>query len=317
MQCRREHQGFSLVCALKIFASANVKTNALLETDHRKASRGTAQQRASSAPAISDERLDVLIKPPLKWAGGKRWLVPHLANFWQHHSSRRYVEPFCGGLAAPLGLRPKRAVLNDVNPHLINFYTHLQRGLEITIEMRNEEKSFYRQRSRFNKLINEGEWQSSEAAQIFYYLNRTCFNGLCRFNQSGEFNVPFGKHKSIAYVRDFSSFRSLFKNWTFACHDLNKLRVEPGDFIYADPPYDVEFTTYSAGGFDWEDQVRTAEQLAAHVGPVVLSNQATARIVKLYKKLGFEISYLNGPRRISCTGDRSAAREVLALKGLT
>jgi DNA adenine methylase len=268
-----------------------------------------------STPAQT-KTLEATPKPPLKWAGGKRWLVPHLTELWQRHSSRRYVEPFCGGLAAPLGLRPKRAILNDVNPHLINFYIQLQRGLEITIEMRNEEKSFYRHRSRFNKLIKEGEWKTAEAAQIFYYLNRTCFNGLCRFNQSGEFNVPFGQHKSITYAQDFSSFPSLFKNWKFACGDLNKLRIPPGDFIYADPPYDVEFTTYSAGGFGWDDQVRTAEQLAAHSGPVVLSNQATPRIVELYQRLGFELSYLNGPRRISCTGDRSTAREVLATKGL-
>ena len=241
--------------------------------------------------------------------------MPHLTELWQRYSSRRYVEPFCGGLAAPLGLKPKRAILNDVNPHLINFYIHLQRGLQITIEMRNEEKSFYKHRSRFNELIKEGEGESAEAAQIFYYLNRTCFNGLCRFNQSGEFNVPFGQHKSITYVRDFVSFHSLFKAWTFSSGDLNKLRISSGDFIYADPPYDVEFTTYSAGGFGWDDQVRTAEQLAAHSGPVVLSNQATPRIVNLYKRLGFEISYLNGPRRISCTGDRSTAREVLAVKG--
>ena len=273
--------------------------------------------RASSAIAITNERPDAWAKPPLKWAGGKRWLVPHLTSLWQPHSLRRYIEPFCGGLAAPLGLRPKRAILNDVNPHLINFYKHLQCGLELTMEMRNEEKSFYQHRAQFNKLISDGEWEGAEAAQIFYYLNRTCFNGLCRFNQSGEFNVPFGKHKSISYVRDFSSFRSLFKNWSFTCGDLSKLQIEPGDFIYADPPYDVVFTTYSAGGFGWEDQLRTAEQLAAHAGPVVLSNQATPRIVKLYKKLGFEISYLKGPRRISCTGDRSAAREVLATKGLS
>ena len=206
--------------------------------------------------------------------------------------------------------------MNDVNPHLINFYTHLQRGLEITIEMKNEEKSFYKHRSRFNTLIGDGELQSAEAAQLFYYLNRTCFNGLCRFNQSGEFNVPFGQHKSIAYIRDFSGFQQVLKNWSFTCNDLNDLTIEPGDFIYADPPYDVEFTTYSAGGFGWDDQVRTAEWLAAHDGPVVLSNQATPRIVKLYKKLGFKLGYLNGPRRISCTGDRAAAKEVLATRGL-
>ena len=256
------------------------------------------------------------VKPPLKWAGGKRWLVPQLAGLWKPHSSRRYIEPFCGGLAGPLGLIPKRARLNDVNPHLINFYEHLQRGLEITIEMKNEAESFYRQRDRFNRLIKQDNSQSAEAAQLFYYLNRTCFNGLCRFNQSGEFNVPFGQHKSIAYLRDFSEFQPVFKNWIFSCSDLGKMTIEPGDFVYADPPYDVEFTTYSAGGFSWNDQVRTAEWLAGHHGPVVLSNQATPRIVKLYKKLGFKVSYLSGPRRISCTGDRSAAKEVLATKGL-
>lgn len=256
------------------------------------------------------------LKPPLKWAGGKRWLVPHLAKLWQTHSARRYVEPFCGGLAAPLGLHPQQAVLNDINPHLINFYSQLQHGLDITIGMANDETAFYQCRTRFNKLIKDGEGESAEAAQLFYYLNRTCFNGLCRFNKAGEFNVPFGQHKSIAYATDFSQYKPLFAQWRFTNQDIESLPIAPGDFVYADPPYDVEFTTYSAGGFGWDDQVRTAEWLAAHSGSVVLSNQATARIVKLYKKLGFEIQYLAGPRRISCNGDRAAAREVLATKGL-
>ena len=78
--------------------------------------------------------------------------------------------------------------------------------------------------------------------------------------------------------------------------------------------YESEFTTYSAGGFSWDDQVRTAKRLAAHPGPVVISNQATTRIIELYEDHGFELSYLDAPRRISCTGDRTAAREVLAVK---
>ncbi len=254
--------------------------------------------------------------PPLKWAGGKRWLVPYLLAQWQPFSSQRYIEPFCGGLAAALGLRPATALLNDVNPHLINFYIHVQQGLEIKVAMLNEEVLFYRHRERFNDLINNGESQSAEAAQLFYYLNRTCFNGLCRFNLSGAFNTPFGRHKTINYANDFSALRTAIRAWTFTSADVASLPIEPKDFIYADPPYDVEFTTYSAGGFVWEDQVRTAEWLAAHRGPVVLSNQATNRIVKLYRKLGFALRFLNGPRRISCTGDRSAAREVLAVKGL-
>jgi len=253
----------------------------------------------------------------LKWAGGKRWLVPNLARLWAAHSTRRYVEPFCGGLAAALALAPREALLNDLNPHLINFYVQVQRGLTVRIEMRNDEELFYRHRARFNHLVGKGKSQSSEAAQLFYFLNRTCFNGLCRFNRSGDFNVPFGRHRTINYATNFSNLSAVLRDWNFRSTDMASLQVEPDDFIYADPPYDVEFTTYSAGGFSWADQVRTAEWLAGHRGPVVLSNQATNRIVKLYRKLGFALRFLDAPRRISCNGDRTAAREVLAVKGLT
>lgn len=84
-------------------------------------------------------------KPPLKWAGGKRWLVSHLKSIWEANTKRRYVEPFCGGLAVVLGLQPKQALLNDVNPHLINFYRHVQNGLSMRVRMRNDEVLFYRQ----------------------------------------------------------------------------------------------------------------------------------------------------------------------------
>ena len=164
--------------------------------------------------------MNVTLKPPLKWAGGKRWLVPHLRPIWERHSDRRYVEPFCGGLAVVLGLQPRRALLNDINPHLINFYSHLQSGMQPRVKMRYNEQLFYKHRERFNRLIQNGGVKSSEAAEL----------------------------------------------------------------------------------------------LAQHPGPVVISNQATPRIVELYGDLGFELNYLDGPRRISCTGDRTAAREVLAIK---
>ena len=255
-----------------------------------------------------------MLKPPLKWAGGKRWLVSYLKPIWETNSQRRYVEPFCGGLAVVLGLQPEQALLNDVNPHLINFYRHLQNGLAMRIQTRNDERLFYRHRDRFNRLVREGKAQSEEGAQLFYYLNRTCFNGLCRFNKAGDFNVPFGTYKSINYAADFHEYARVLNGWEFSNEDIEGLRFEAGDFVYADPPYDVEFTTYSAGGFSWDDQVRTAKLLANHAGPVVISNQATARIIELYESLGFELTYLDGPRRISCTGDRTAAREVLAVK---
>jgi len=255
------------------------------------------------------------LKPPLKWAGGKRWLVPELLSLWQPFQERRYVEPFCGGLAGALGLNPSKALLNDVNSHLINFYEQVKRGLELDIEMRNDEQLFYQHRGRFNQLIREEQVQSAEAAQLFYYLNRTCFNGLCRFNQRGEFNAPFGTYANITYAKDFYEYVPLLEQWTFTNCDIGTLQLQTGDFVYADPPYDVEFTTYSAGGFSWGDQVRTAELLAKHDGPTVISNQSTGRIMNLYKELGFTLTYRDAPRRISCTGDRSFAKEVIATKG--
>src|SRR6267154_252756 len=77
------------------------------------------------------------LRPPLKWAGGKRWQLPHLRSLWQLHSQRRLVEPFAGGLAVTLGLRPTSALLNDINPHVINFYRHLKAGFQIDLSMVN------------------------------------------------------------------------------------------------------------------------------------------------------------------------------------
>jgi len=261
-------------------------------------------------------RTNRFMRPPLKWAGGKRWLVPTLQEYWKRESHRRLVEPFCGGLAATLGLMPQRALLNDINPHLINFYRWLKRGLIISVRMTKDERVFYRYRKRFNKLLSEGAGDTCEAASLFYYLNRTCFNGLCRFNRSGEFNVPFGSYKTINYKSNFLEYQDLFSEWKFTCRSFDRLRLEPTDFVYADPPYDVEFTQYSKDGFTWEDQVRTAEWLTKHPGPVILSNQATKKIVQLYGDLGYCLHKLPAPRRISCNGDRTPAEEVLALRNL-
>jgi len=256
------------------------------------------------------------VSPPLKWAGGKRWQLPYLRGYWRRENHRRLVEPFCGGLAVTLGLMPQQALLNDVNPHLINFYCWLKRGLRISIEMRYEEPLFYRHRSRFNELLRTSKHETREAASLFYYLNRTAYNGLCRFNQSGEFNVPFGKYSKINYRGVFSEYQGLFDGWQFSTGRFDRLKLRRNDFIYADPPYDVEFTQYSKGGFSWEDQILTAQLLAKHDGPVILSNQATRRIVELYKDLGYKLIKLDAPRRISCTGDRTRAKEVLALRNL-
>jgi DNA adenine methylase len=260
----------------------------------------------------------VAVRPPLKWAGGKRWLVPEVKKLWMGHEDRRFVEPLCGGLAVTLGLRPQRAFVNDINPHTIHFYRWLKKGFQISkdLPMEHEESAYYRNRDRFNALVTAGQADSKEAAGLFYYLNRTCYNGLCRFNRKGEFNVPFGKYKHIEYRRDFRSYRDAFSNWEFTCGDFEDVPLEPTDFIYADPPYDVEFTQYAKEDFGWKDQERLTKWLAKHAGPVIISNQATARIQRLYRDHGFELIMKDAPRLISCTGDRTPAQEVLAIKNL-
>jgi DNA adenine methylase len=256
------------------------------------------------------------LTPPLKWAGGKRWLLPYLEPLWKPFSSRRLVEPFVGGMAVTLGLRPERALLNDINPHVINFYRWLQCGLQIEIEMANDKTHYYEQRTRFNDLIERGKADTKAAASIFYYMNRTCFNGLCRFNKKGFFNVPFGRHTTINYTTDFTEYVQTLSRWTFTIGGFGEMTVEPDDFIYADPPYDVEFTSYSAEDFGWAEQQQLAHWLARHPGPVVASNQATGRILDLYAGLGFEIQTLEAPRMISCNGDRTPAVEMLATRGI-
>ncbi|MDX2107310.1 MAG: Dam family site-specific DNA-(adenine-N6)-methyltransferase [Candidatus Melainabacteria bacterium] len=273
----------------------------------------TVLSREASSPfALADGGF----RPPLKWAGGKRWLVPTLREMWAGNEKRRLVEPFCGGLAVVLGLVPEKALLNDINPHAINFYTQLKQGLNIKWEMEYDPDRYYEYRIEFNNLIRKKKANTKRAAELFYYLNRTGYNGLCRFNKQGEYNVPFGTHSKINYVYNFLPYKEIFKDWQFTCNDFQETEINAKDFVYADPPYDVPFTQYSKEGFNWDDQVRLAEWLSKHKGPVVLSNQATEKIVELYSKLGFKLIYRDAPRLINCTGNRAKAVEVIATKRL-
>jgi DNA adenine methylase len=257
-------------------------------------------------------------KPLLKWAGGKRWLTPILQDLWGplQHDHVRLVEPFTGGMAVALGLDPVSALLNDGNVHLVNFYHQVQKGLQIKKTPRNESAFYYSMREKFNQLIHKKKHLTPEAAGIFYFLMRTGFNGLCRFNRSGQFNVPFGQHKNIRYISDFSEYSTLLNKWTFSSGDFEALSLEKTDFLYADPPYDVTFTKYCCQDFSWTDQIRLAHWLNSHEGPVIASNQATPRILELYNNLGFSILTLPAPRRIACNGNRQPAIEMLALKNI-
>ena len=263
------------------------------------------------------------IDPILKWAGGKRWLAPRIKEMFDSYITAvpgaRLVDPFSGGMAIPLGVRPTRCLASDANPHLMNLYRHLQHGLVwdegIGVEYENNQAVYYDNRSKFNALCASREYWTKEGALLFYYLNRTCFNGLCRFNSAGYFNVPFGRYKTIGYRKDFRDYIRALHGWELYYGDFATLPLEPTDFIYLDPPYDVEFTQFVPRDFTWDDQERLAAWAANHAGPVVASNSMTQRIADLYTKNGFQVYRMQDvPRTIAANGDRAPVDEILAYK---
>lgn len=267
------------------------------------------------------------LQPFLKWAGSKRELAPKLVEMYApFRSTHTWVEPFCGALGATLGVMPKYALLNDVNPHLINLYQQVKEGfngfgVDTNLQYATSESSYYRLRDRFNTLRSMppfGEIQA-EQAELFYYLNRVGYRGLCRTNSSGGFNVPYGHYKKPKLGHDFSLYQEAFKNWDFFNFNyltiLEKELIFDDHFVYADPPYDDGFTSYS-GSFTWDDQVNLATTLAALNCPIVASNKATDRIIDLYQGLGFNVQFIDMRRRISCDGNRDNVREILATKNL-
>ncbi len=130
-------------------------------------------------------------------------------------------------LAISLGLVPDQALISDINPHSINFYRWLKRGLSIGFKMQNEETYFYEQRTLFNQLIRDGKADGEQAASLFFYLNRTCYNGLCRFNSKGEFNVPFGRYKKLIYKTDFSEYVPAFAQWSLRAWTSKRCHSKP------------------------------------------------------------------------------------------
>lgn len=254
------------------------------------------------------------LKSPIKWPGGKRWITPIVKPWIKQH---RLVEPFVGGGSVFIGVEPETALLNDINPHVINLYNQIKAGLIVDIEMLNDKEHYLKSRDRFNYLIETNQINTKEAAQLFYYLNKTGFNGLCRFNKAGKLNVAFGQYKTINYAKDFLQYKDNFQNYEFVSKDFSELEIKENDFIYADPPYDDSFTGYSAERFTWKDQERLVEWLDKYNNPVVISNRATDRIIDLYKNFGYEIEIVKAPRRISSNGNRLPVDEVVAYKHLT
>jgi DNA adenine methylase len=204
-----------------------------------------------------------------RWAGGKTWLSPFLANIYKFSNSKIYVEPFLGGGSSFFRIKPERSYLNDVNSRLISVFKRLQqdpiRLYDCLSNFALEKEAYYQIRSE----IFDDIWL--EAAQ-FIYLNRMCFGGLHRVNLSGKFNVPFGNKKNLGPLVNRENFIMMAECLSTA--ELTNLdfeivikRLNEKSFIYADPVYTAtardRFDRYNELRFGMEDHIRLAESIKA------------------------------------------------------
>lgn len=288
--------------------------------------------------------LSSMAKPILKWPGGKRDLVDEiLGHFPSDYDT--YHEPFVGAGALFFHIEPKNGFINDSNTRLINYYKQVRDNPDELIDMlrdfedpesdanpsnrfsstnrkgRDIESYYYQVRELFNRRPNNESFDEVEEAAQLQYLNRTCFNGLYRENNSGEFNSPIGSYDNPDWVLE-----TRIREASEALEGTNILNkdfeyiletVDDNDVVYLDPPYKptsktASFTEYSEGGFGEDEQMRlleTVKELDDRGVRFILSNSAI--MYDDYNDL-FEVEYVMGDRSISCKADgRGEVKEIL------
>lgn len=268
-------------------------------------------------------------KPFVKWAGGKRSIINDLVKL-SPNEFNTYYEPFVGGGALLFELQPKRAVINDYNKELMNVYSCIKDEKKFNLmikeldrhESLHSEKHYYevrgldKNKKKFNKISDY-----KRAARTIY-LNKACFNGLYRVNSSGEFNVPFGKKNKINtydginlgliyYFLNANDIKILSEDFEESVKDAKR-----GDFIYFDPPYDSDtstFNSYTENGFSKDEQRRLAKvfkDLDKRGCYVMVSNYNTKLVKELYS--GYNFHKVVAPRNIGAKAkDRGAVEEVI------
>jgi DNA adenine methylase len=201
------------------------------------------------------------MKPIVKWSGGKKDEIKHIVDLIPDDIST-YVEPFFGGGAVFFHLEPKKAVVSDVHKELVDFYNALKdgKGNEIhkfLTENPNVEDVYYRVRDEFE--INT----PLDNAKRFFYLRKTCYRGMLRYNRRGKFNIPYGRYKTFNFeeLKD-DKYMNVFNGTEILNESFEKVFErcnDPKDFIFLDPPYDSEFTDYGYCSFGKEEHRKLAE----------------------------------------------------------
>jgi DNA adenine methylase len=255
------------------------------------------------------------VKPFLKWAGGKRQIMEHIKKYVDNHylPNATYYEPFVGGGSVFITLEISNSVINDLNPELMNCYRVIKESPNELIEMlkkhavkhNEDENYFYKVRVLDRNIDQYNKISAIEKAARTIYLNKTCYNGLYRVNSKGFFNTPKGRYKNPNIVDEqnihelsdfFNKSNVVIKNMGFS--EAVKA-ASSGDFLYFDPPYDYEvegFTKYVKEGFSFEnlkDLKNICDELIDKGCKVLISNNATERVINLFKSDNYEIEVIS------------------------
>jgi DNA adenine methylase len=263
-------------------------------------------------------------KPFLKWAGSKYKIIDKIVESLPNGS--RLIEPFVGSGAVFLNTDYPAYIAADVNPDLINLYRCIQSGgfefidraKLLFVEENNREESFYKLRKEFNETAD-----IFRKSELFIYLNRHCFNGLCRYNSKGGFNVPFGKYSSPTFPEaEIANFFHKSQIIDFKVSDFVETmeRAKVGDVVYCDPPYapltkTANFTSYTKSDFTLERQEQLssiAVKLMNKGITVIISNHDTEFTRSIYNVA--KIDCFDVQRFISSNATtRTKAPELLAI----
>lgn len=264
------------------------------------------------------------VKSPLKWVGSKARLMPQLLPHLP--TGKRLVEPFAGSCSVMMNTDYEEYLIADVNPELINLYQQIKEKPDAVLHYLGKtflfgasSEGYYRHREDFNTVLRH----PLERAVYFLYLNRHCFNGLCRYNKSGDFNVPYGKYKKPYFPKDeILAFHEKAQRATFIAANYSETLglVRDDDVVYCDPPYLTEsanFTAYHSQGFNAIDHGRLARRLRRLAGrgiSVVASNSDLNAVHSLYA--GFDCVRIKAPRSVGAAAKSQKVADELIIKSL-
>jgi DNA adenine methylase len=271
--------------------------------------------------SIADENKPLLreaiARPFLKWAGGKRSILPELLERMPGEY-KTYCEPFLGGGALFFAAKPQIAYLSDVNFHLILSFIAVRDDLDrlianLKIHAAKHSKEYYlHARQRLSK-----EKDATKVGALLIYLNKTCYNGLYRVNKSGEFNVPIGSYVSPT-ILDEENLRATSKALQEAeikQHVFSQIKVEAQNFYYLDPPYHKTFDGYDSSRFGDQDHERLAafcRELDRSGSFFMVSNSDNSFVRGLYQ--GFNIEQVQASRFVSCKGEQRGKETELIIR---